>query len=88
MDVQMNKVEEQTKLEAFKISEELNDALKKDNFTLNERNTYLEKINADLMDEINNNTMSLNKVREEKEMEFQDMCTNYDGVSIIVLIVF
>lgn len=84
----MNKVEEQTKLKEFKISEELNDALKKDNFTLNERNTYLEKINTELMNEINNNTISINKVREEKEMEFQDMCTNYDGVSIIVLIVF
>lgn len=83
LDVQLNKIKEQTELlNSLKISEELNEKLKKDNYTLNERNEYLDKINTDLMYDISNNKISENKSQEEKENKFKEMCKSYDDVSI------
>lgn len=84
----LNKIKDQEQLiDMLKITEELNDTLKKDNFTLKERNECLEKTNTDLIDDISNNKISVNKIQEEKENQFKDMCKNYDDVSIRYLIV-
>lgn len=84
LDVQLNIFKEQTAdfLNNLKISEELNDKFKKDNYTLNERNEYLDKINTDLMFDISNNKISENKSQEEKENKFKEMYKSYDDVSI------
>lgn len=65
----------------LKITEELNDTLKKDNFILKERNESLEEINTNLMDEIITNNSKIDKVNIK----------NYDYVNIsyfTVLIIF
>jgi len=66
----------------LKISEELNDKLKKDNFTLKEHNEYLEEINKNLVEEISSIKLSQHRIQEETENKFKDMCENYDNVSI------
>jgi len=82
VDVQLNRIEEQTEiLNTLKIAEEMNASLNNDNCILKERNEYLEKVNTDLMDNINSNKLSQNKIEEEKETKFKDMCKNYDNVS-------
>jgi hypothetical protein len=76
-------VKEQTELlENLKVSVELNDVLKKDNLVLKERNEHLEKINHDIMEDINKNELFQNKIQEEKEKQFKEMCNNYDEVSM------
>lgn len=82
--MQSNIVKEQTELlENLKVSVELNNVLKKDNLVLKERNEHLEKINHDIVEDINKNKLSQNKIQEEKENQFKEMCNNYDEVSIL-----
>jgi len=69
-------------LNNLKVTEELNDLLKNDNCSLKERNEYLEKVNTELKDNINNNKLSLNQ-SEKDETKFKDMCKNYEDVSIL-----
>lgn len=64
------------------MSEELNDSLKARNFTLNERNEYLEKMNKDLVNDVGNIKVSEAKIQEEVENKYKDLCANYDNVSI------
>jgi len=70
-------------LNDLKITEQLNVTLKNENLTLKERNQYLEKINTDLTDDISNNKLSQNKILEDKENKFKEMCKNYDNVSFL-----
>jgi len=67
----------------LKISEKLNDELKKDNFTLKEHNKYLEEINKNLLEEISSIKLSQHRIQEETENKFKEMCENYDNVSIL-----
>jgi len=75
LDMQSNIIKEQS---------ELNDKLKKDNFTLKEQNEYLEKINTNLVEDISSIKLSHQGIQEETENKFKDMCENYDNVSILV----
>lgn len=75
LDIQSNIIKEQS---------ELNDELKKDNFTLKEHNEYLEKINTNLVEDISSIKLSQQGIQEETENKFKDMCENYDNVSILV----
>lgn len=82
--MQLSIVTEQTELlENLKMSEELNDTLKKDNLILKERNEHLEKINHNIMEDVNKSKLSLNEIQEEKENQFKEMCNNYDEVSML-----
>jgi len=72
----------------LKISEELNDKLKKDYFTLKEQNEYLEEINTNLVEEISSIKLSQRRIQDETENKFKDMCENYDNVSILKYLVF
>jgi len=81
--MQLNIIKEQTDLlNNLKVTDELNDMLKNDNCSLKECNEYLEKVNTELMDNINSNKLSLNK-SENDETKFKDMCKNYEDVSIL-----
>lgn len=84
LNAQLQLVKEQTELlENQKISVELNDKLKKDNLILKQRNEDLEKTNRDIMEGLNKNKLSQNEIQVEKEIQFQEMCNNYDKVSIL-----
>lgn len=77
-------IKEQTELlNNLKISEELNDALKKDNFSLKEHKESLEKNHTCLLEEISKMELSHKEILEEKESKFKDMCNNYDNVSVL-----
>ncbi|KAL4131207.1 hypothetical protein QTP88_008548 [Uroleucon formosanum] len=71
LDIQSNLIKEQS---------ELNDELKKDNFTLKEHNEYLEKINTNLVEDISTIKLSQQGIQEETENKFKDMCENYDNL--------
>lgn len=66
----------------IKQSEELNDILKNDNFTLREHNEHLEKTISDLMNDISNNIVYQSEIQDENEIKFNHMCKKYDEVSI------
>lgn len=84
LDMQLNMIKDQSELcHNLKIFEELNEKLKKDNYTLKEQNEYLEQINTNLMDDISNIKLSQHGIQEETENKFKDMCENYDNVSIL-----
>lgn len=79
----MKGIKEQTQLlYNLKISEELNDTLKKDNLCLKEDNEYLEKKHASFVEDFNKLKLSHKKIQEEKERKFEDMCKKYDDVSL------
>ncbi|KAL5233349.1 hypothetical protein ACI65C_000759 [Semiaphis heraclei] len=81
LDIQSNIIKEQSELcDNLKISEELNDKLKKDNFALKEHNEYLEEINKKLMEEISSIKLSQHRIQEETENKFKEMCENYDNL--------
>ncbi|CAI6367878.1 unnamed protein product [Macrosiphum euphorbiae] len=81
IDIQSNIIKEQSELcDNLKIFEELNDKLKKDNFTLKEQNEYLEKINTNLVEDISSIKLSQQGIQEETENKFKDMCENYDNL--------
>jgi len=84
LDIQSNIIKEQSELcDNLKIFEELNDKLKKDNFTLKEQNEYLEQINTNLVEDISSIKLSQQGIQEETENKFKDMCESYDNVSIL-----
>lgn len=84
LDIQSNIMKEQLELcDNLKIFEELNDKLKKDNFTLKEQNEYLVQINTNLVEEISSIKLSQQEIQEETDNKFKDMCENYDNVSIL-----
>ncbi|XP_022182336.1 putative leucine-rich repeat-containing protein DDB_G0290503 isoform X2 [Myzus persicae] len=81
LNIQSNIVKEQSELlDNLKIIEELNDKLKKDNFTLKEQNEYLEQINTNLVEDISSIKSSQHGIQEETESKFKDMCENYDNL--------
>ncbi|KAL5234730.1 hypothetical protein ACI65C_002140 [Semiaphis heraclei] len=81
LDIQSNVIKEQSELcDNLKISEELNDKLKKDNFALKEHNEYLEEINKNLLEEISSIELSQHRIQEETENKFKEMCENYDNL--------
>jgi len=85
LDIQSNIIKGQSELsDNLKIFEELNDKLKKDNFTLKEQNEYLEQINTNLVEDISSIKLSQQGIQEETKNKFKDMCENYDNVSILV----
>ncbi|KAL5233440.1 hypothetical protein ACI65C_000850 [Semiaphis heraclei] len=81
LDIQSNIIKEQSELcDNLKISEKLNDKLKKDNFALKEHNEYLEEINKNLAEEISSIKLSQHRIQEETENKFKEMCDNYDNL--------
>ncbi|XP_060869065.1 interaptin-like isoform X2 [Metopolophium dirhodum] len=81
LHIQSNIIKEQSELcDNLKIFEELNEKLKKDNFTLKEQNEYLEQINTNLVEDISSIKLSQQGIQEETENKFKDMCENYDNL--------
>ncbi|XP_060840671.1 putative leucine-rich repeat-containing protein DDB_G0290503 isoform X3 [Rhopalosiphum padi] len=81
LDMQLNTIKEQSELcDNLKILEELNEKLKKDNYTLKEQNEYLEQINTNLVEDNSNIKLSQRGIQEETEKKFKDMCENYDNL--------
>ncbi|XP_025205575.1 putative leucine-rich repeat-containing protein DDB_G0290503 isoform X2 [Melanaphis sacchari] len=81
LDMQLNMIKEQSELcDNLKKIEELNEKLKKDNYTLKEQNEYLEKINTNLVEDISNIKLSQHEIQEETEKKFKNMCENYDNL--------
>ncbi|VVC25614.1 Hypothetical protein CINCED_3A025852 [Cinara cedri] len=79
LDLKLKTIEDQSKLfDNLKQSEELNDMLKKNNFTLKERIEYLEKINNELMDDISNNIVYQNTIQEENENKYKHTLKDYE----------
>jgi len=84
LDIQSNIIKEQSELcDKLKIFEELNNKLKKDNFTLKEQNEYLVQINTNLEEDISGIKLSQQEIQEETDNKFKDMCENYENVSIL-----
>lgn len=79
--VHLNEIEKQTEVfsNLKKKTEEINELLKMNNCTIEERNRNLEKANAVLMDNIN----SINSKKKEFDKTFKDMCSTNDNVSIL-----
>lgn len=82
--MQSTVIKEQTELlDNIKMVEELNDALKKDNFSLKEHNEYLGKKYASLMEDCSKFKLSHKEIQNDKEKEFKDICKKYDDVSML-----
>ncbi|CAH1715591.1 putative leucine-rich repeat-containing protein DDB_G0290503 isoform X2 [Aphis gossypii] len=81
LEIQLSMIKDQSELcHNLKIFEELNEKLKKDNYTLKEQNEYLEQINTNLVDDISNIKLSQHGIQEETENKFKNMCENYDNL--------
>lgn len=83
LDEQSNITKEQTELlNKIKLFDDLNEELKKDNMIFKERNEQLEKMNAELVNDISKNTLLQNEIQKEKESKFKEMCITYDNVCL------